>query len=265
MGQQMTSGEPRGATAGRRHGAQTLLAVAPALAASFVLSAALLASLPAAAATYKWVDENGVVHYTDRVPPEAINRGNVELNKQGVPVRKTEPALTPEQRRAKAAEDEKRRQQEKQQAEAERRDFALLASYTSENEIDLSRQRALATIEAVLTSSQAFHEQLTRRKAELEMQRAGYQGKPVPLALEREYQGVLIELDRQTELVKGKKSEYTATAARYDADRARWRELSAAGRTAPDAAGGASPAAAPVSPAAAAATKPSPSAPPPRK
>lgn len=255
----MTSGEPGGTAAGRRHGARAALAGAPALAASLAFGAALLAGFPAAAATYKWVDENGVVHYTDRVPPEAINRGNVELNKQGVPVRKTEPALTPEQRRAKATEDEKRRLQEKQQAEAERRDFALLASYTSENEIDLSRQRALATIEAVLTTSQAFHEQLSRRKADLEKQRAGYQGKPIPIALEREYQGVLTELDRQAELVKGKKAEYSATAARYDADRARWRELSAAGRTASELAP------APAAPAATAATKPAAPAAPSRK
>lgn len=258
----MTSRQRRAARTGWRAGARVVLDVAPAFAAPLVLGAALLAAFPAAAATYKWVDENGVVHYTDRVPPEALNRGNVELNKQGVPVRKTEPALTPEQRRAKAAEDEKRKQQEKQQADAERRDFALLASYTSETEIDLSRQRALATIEAVLTVSQSFHEQLTRRKAELEQQRAGYTGKPVPLALEREYQGVLTELDRQAELVKNKKAEYLATAARYDADRARWRELSAAGRTtAPESANGTG--TAPGAPAAA--SKSSPPAVPPRK
>lgn len=258
----MTSGKIGAAGTGWRAAARAVLDVAPTVAAPLALGAVLLAAFPAAAATYKWVDENGVVQYTDRVPPEALNRGNVELNKQGVPVRRTEPALTPEQRRAKAAEDEKRKQQEKQQAEAERRDFALLASYTSETEIDLSRQRALATIEAVLTVSQSFHEQLTRRKAELEKQRSGYAAKPVPLALEREYQGVLTELDRQTELVRNKKAEYLATATRYDADRARWRELSAAGRTTtPEPANGAGPA--PGAPSAAA--KSSPAAVPPRK
>ena len=190
-----------------------------------VVAAAWFGIDAVSAATYKWTDENGVVHYSDRVPPEAVNRGNVELNKQGVPVRKTDPALTGEQRRAKAAEDERRLQQEKLQAEAERRDFALRASYTSETEIDLARQRALATIEAVLDSAKAFHEQLGRRRIELEKQRAGYQGKAVPIALEREYQGVLTELDRQAGLIKAKQAEYAATAARYDADRARWREL----------------------------------------
>jgi hypothetical protein len=208
------------------------------------LAAALLvAGLGSAtAATYKWVDENGVVHYSDRVPPEAVNRGNVELNKQGVPVRKTDPALTAEQRRAKAAEDERRQQLEKQQADAERRDRALLASYTSESEIDLSRHRALATIEAVLASAQGYQEQLTRRKAELDAQR-GSRGQAASPAQEREYQGILAELAQQADLIKYKRAELAATGARYDADRARWRELSAAGRTAPVAAAGAAPAA----------------------
>ena len=37
-----------------------------------------------------------------RFRPEALNKGNVELDKQGVPVKKTDPALTPEQRKARA-------------------------------------------------------------------------------------------------------------------------------------------------------------------
>ena len=48
------------------------------------------------AATYKWVDEKGVIHYTDKMPPEEMNKGRIELNKQGVPVKATEPAPTPE-------------------------------------------------------------------------------------------------------------------------------------------------------------------------
>jgi hypothetical protein len=64
-------------------------------------SVVLLGAPRVQAATYKWTDEKGVVHYTDKIPPEALNKGNVELNKQGVTVKRTDPALTPEQRRAR--------------------------------------------------------------------------------------------------------------------------------------------------------------------
>jgi len=68
---------------------------------ALLVLAILIVSAPVARATlYKWVDDQGVVHYTDKMPPEAINKGNTELNKQGITIKKTEPALTPEQRRA---------------------------------------------------------------------------------------------------------------------------------------------------------------------
>ena len=46
---------------------------------------AVLAGAAANAETYKLTDEKGRVQYTDRVPPDAVNRGMVELNKQGMP------------------------------------------------------------------------------------------------------------------------------------------------------------------------------------
>jgi hypothetical protein len=98
-----------------------------------------------AAATYKWVDEKGVVHYTDKLPPDAVDKASTELSKQGVPVNKTDKALTPEQRRAKEQEAEKAKENARLQEEIARRDRALVASYTSEAEIDLARNRSLQT------------------------------------------------------------------------------------------------------------------------
>ena len=191
---------------------------------------------PASAATYKWVDDNGVVHYTDKMPPEAVNKGSVELSKQGVPVRKTEPALTPEQRRAREQEAERQAQAKKTHEETARRDRALLASYSSEPEIDLARNRTLATIDTAVQSANAYSEQLSRRRSELMAKKAGYGDKPVPPALQGELDSLNAEITRQTELIARKKSEAVSVAARYDADKQRWRELTAA-RAAAEAAG----------------------------
>jgi hypothetical protein len=191
-------------------------------------AAALTAPAPARAATYKWVDDKGVVHYTDKMPPEAVNKGSVELNTQGVPVKKTEPALTPEQRRAIEQEAERQRQAAKSQEELTRRDRALLASYSTEPEIDLARNRALATIDAAVQSAQAYNEQLSRRRADVMTRKASYGDKPVPPALVGELESVNTEIARQADLIARKKAEAVAVAARYDADKQRWRELTAA-------------------------------------
>ena len=126
-------------------------------------------SRPARAATYKWVDEKGVVHYTDKMPPEAVDKGNVELNKQGVPIKKTEPAPTPEQRRAKAQEEERAEAAREGSRRRSRAATARCCRRTrARAEIDLARNRSLQTIDNVMQSSQAYSEQLTKRKAELE-------------------------------------------------------------------------------------------------
>jgi hypothetical protein len=191
--------------------------------------ACVLCAVPnARAATYKWVDDQGIVHYTDKIPVEAVNKGNVELNKQGLPVKKNDPPLTAEQRRAKELEEERQKLALRQREEIERRDRALLNTYTTESEIDLARARALTTIDSQLVSAQAYTTQLTKRKLELEQKKSALNGKPVPAAMERELDTIDSELGKQSELVATKKKEATIITARYDADKQRWQELRAA-------------------------------------
>jgi len=220
--------------AGRSEGRQTAVARGaplPALVGTILLfgAALFLAALPARGATYKWVDDKGVVHYTDHMPPEAINKGSAQLNKQGVTVKQTEPAPTPEQRRAKEQEEARQKEIARQQDAAAKRDRALLSSYTSETEIDLARNRSLRTIESVVQSSKAYVEQLSRRKADLEAKRkTEFAQKPMPPTMERELETISVELAKQADLLALKQKETVAVNAKYDADKARWRELVAA-------------------------------------
>ena len=201
-----------------------------ALAMAAVLAAAVLLAPvgQARAAMYKWVDEKGVVHYTDKLPPEAVDKASVELNKQGVPIKKTDKALTSEQRRALEQEAENKKQTARQQEEVARRDRALLSSYSNEAEIDLARNRSLQTINSVVQSTLAFTEQLNKRKAEVEAKKVEFQGKPLEAALDRELESIDTELVRQSDLIAQKKRETEMVVAKYDADKQRWRELVAA-------------------------------------
>jgi hypothetical protein len=203
--------------------------------AGFALTGALLAFAlllagagEARAALYKWVDEKGVVHYTDKMPPEAVNKARVELNKQGVQVKKTDQALTPEQRQALEQEAERKREAARAEEEIARRDRALVSSYTSEAEIDLARNRSLQTINNVILSAQAFSEQLNKRKVDVEAKKAESEGKPVVAVLDRELESIDLELARQVDVIAQKKRETAAITAKYDADKQRWRDLVAA-------------------------------------
>jgi hypothetical protein len=209
----------------KRSVARGALAMSAAL---VIAAAAVTVAGKAGAAMYKWVDEKGVVHYTDKVPPEAVDKANVELNKQGIPVKKTDKALTPEQRRAIEQDAERQKLTARQQEEVARRDRALLSSYTSEAEIDLARNRSLQTINNVVQSTMAYSEQLTKRRAEAEAKRIEFQGKPIAASFDREIESIDAELVRQSELIALKKRETEQVTAKYDADKQRWRELVAA-------------------------------------
>ena len=182
---------------------------------------------PARAATYKWVDEKGVVHYTDKIPPEQVNKASTVLDKQARPLQKIEPPPTPEQRAAKEAEEERRKTLNKAMEEAARRDRALLQSFTSESEIELSKNRALATLDNQVISTQAYLAQLGKRKAEVEGRKKALGDKPVPETLERELTTIDAEMKKQEELIVQKKRESAQVSAKYDADYVRWRELKA--------------------------------------
>ena len=190
-----------------------------------VLAAALYAGVALAAGTYKWTDEQGVVHYSDKAPPETPTKGATVLDKQGRQVKKIEPPLTPEQLKAKTDEEERQRALAKAKDEQARKDRALMQSYTSESEIDIARGRAVSTIESQIKSAQAFSADLTRRQQTIAKQKASYGSKPIPIELERESAAVDSELSRQTILIRQKQEELVLATAKYDTTKQRWREI----------------------------------------
>ena len=199
------------------------------LLAGFLLILALTcaAARDAHGATYKWVDDKGIVHYSDKMPADAVNRAHVELDRQGVAFKKIDPALTAEQVRARAADVDRQRQEAKEQELFARRDKALLASYTREEDLDLARTRALTTIDGQMQSARVYAAALVKRQQELSDKKQSFGDKGAPPAIERELESVDSELAKTNALIDTKKQESLAVAARYDADKQRWRVLKA--------------------------------------
>ena len=100
-----------------------------------------LFSQSAAAAMYKWVDSKGVVHYSDRLP-ESSRTNPTRLSNSGVasPTNDGRPA-GPTDARLTGQEMEQQKAEAKRQLERQRQDSALLATYTNESEIEAARER----------------------------------------------------------------------------------------------------------------------------
>lgn len=189
------------------------------------LAAVAIVIAASAAGLYKWVDDKGVVHYSDQAPAETPANGTTMLDKQGRQVKKIEPPLTPEQLKAKAAEDERERALAKVKADQERQDKALMQSYSSEEEIDIAKARAISTLDSQMKSAQAYGVELARQQKVIAAKKASYGSQPIPIELERESAAVDSELSRQTILVRQKQDELGRAEAKYDTIKQRWHEI----------------------------------------
>jgi hypothetical protein len=180
---------------------------------------------------YKWVDEQGVTHYGQSIPPEYQDQAAAELNRSGMTVRKIDAASTPEERRALEEKLEREREEKKRLAEQARKDRALVNTYGSANEIDAARDRNLALPTQALRTLEPRLKKAQARVAKLEAQRDEQTtaGKPVSQYLledieaeKREVQSIRSDMDRHAAMI-------ATIRTRYEGDRKRFIELTETG------------------------------------
>lgn len=187
------------------------------LIAGIVLCAAF--STNADAKLYKWVDDNGVTHYSETMPPQYANRNRVQLNEQGREVKeddkKADKAGGPPTPEEQAAIDQRRK------------DKALLDTYSNEGEIDLARDRNLQQANIRINS-------INLRLQSAQSSLAGHQketdqftksGKKIPESLKSDLSDDHDKIDRLQGQLNQAQKDADAIKARYDADKARYHEL----------------------------------------
>lgn len=120
---------------------------------------------------YKWVDENGVLHYGDSIPARYAELPKEVLNEHGVTVENLEGKKTPEQIEAERIERERVAAIEIQR----RADVALLATYLSVEEILMHRDRRVELFQAQSRVTELYLRNLERRMAKLRNEASDFQ------------------------------------------------------------------------------------------
>jgi hypothetical protein len=195
------------------------------------LSLSSLAAAPALGQyMYKCKDARGKTYYTQMPPPECLGRETQELSKSGAVVRKDEPVkgITPEQQAARAADLKKKQEADEKAKEERRKNLALLNTYASEKDIDDARGNAVKEAEAAIKETEKRIAGAQQRRKELDQEKEFYVKKPMPLKLRQDIGNVDIEIKNQTELLDAKKKEISIINAKYDEDKRRYVELTAA-------------------------------------
>lgn len=195
--------------------AQTLIAAA------FIAFAASPAH-----ALYKCKDEKGKTYYTDRPPAACLGKEMEELSKQGSVVRKREAALTPEQLAAREAEEKRKKEAELAAKEEQRMNRALLNTYSSEQDIESSRQRALKQVEQASSEIKKRIDLANARAKKLASEKEFYQKKPMPKKLQDDIKNNEIDLKVQQGALEAKQKEISEINAKYDEDKRRYLKLS---------------------------------------
>ena len=187
-----------------------------------LLALILLVALPVSAKTYKWVDDKGVTHMGDTIPPEYANKDRQELNKSGVVVKRQE-VPTADERRAKEAESARARNEESSARDQKLHDKSLTDTYSNVEEIELSRKRNIGQVDARINSIDSQLKTATDNLASLKKDAASRS--KVPASLQEDIREAQERVDRMLLDLQKYKEEKQAVNARYDADKARFREL----------------------------------------
>jgi hypothetical protein len=131
---------------------------------------------------YRWVDDEGNVHFTDRMPAEQVDKGRTELNEQGLTIDQVAPAKTPEERARDAELERLRREQQRLREKQEAEDRVLLRTFHSVDDIALARDGKLAAVDVLIRVSERNNKLLKAKLAEEEKRAANLEraGKPIP-------------------------------------------------------------------------------------
>lgn len=191
---------------------------------SVLMVALLLTAATADAAMYRWVDSNGRVHYGDTLPSTYQKSGAAEMNKQGSVIRRTQSEAERKAEAEHLAEQKRIQEEEQKQAQLDR---ALTATYTSEAEIDLARDRALEHHKLAIKGAEIRAKAVESNLGELNARVAAIQksGRPVaPNLKEQVAQAANERLELKRTILTNEEA-MVKVRERYEADKERFRAL----------------------------------------
>jgi hypothetical protein len=205
----------------RRH-LSVLLLAAVAAAASALLAAPAKDTKHGGVA-YRWVDEHGVVHYGDNIPPQYASQERTLLNADGIEVSHTDAQKSPEQ----AAAAEKARQDVLKQRQ---HDSFLVSTYTSVKDIESLRDLRLDQLQGQRAASAQYVESLRARLGTLQVRALSYQpytgaARRMPDDVAENLVRTLNEVRQQTAALAATSEQEKELRRQFDADIQRYREL----------------------------------------
>ena len=163
----------------------------------------------------KWKDDKGITHYGDKIPPQYSNRESSLINKQGITVQQNKPSVQHDE----AAEQAK--------LEQDKKDKALLGTFTNADEIDLTRDRNLEPDLIALKSLQQDRAASQKKLDKINASAATFTKtkKPVPADIVNNINANKDELAKIDQRINDRQQAIAAIRKRFEEDKKRYLTL----------------------------------------
>ncbi|QIK36811.1 DUF4124 domain-containing protein [Caldichromatium japonicum] len=145
---------------------------------------------------YRWVDDQGEIHYTDQLPPEHAGKARARLSEEGIAVEFKPKEPSPEERERAKELERQRAEEERRKAERLAEDRRLVQTYRTLEDLDLARNGQIAIIEAIIQVKRDQIRTLTHTLLRLDGERQSFQAinQPLPPALSEQIASNLARL-----------------------------------------------------------------------
>jgi hypothetical protein len=187
-----------------------------------------------AGSLYKWIDENGQIRYSDRLPAAQVKKKHHQLNSQGMVLSTKEAAKSEAELAADAAAKLKLEEEEAIQAkldeEQNKKDQVLLLTFSNEKELGMARNDRVEVLDSVIhlisksiTTTQQTLDELQTRADENYLSK----GREVPGGLAQKIEHFSRKKESRSAQLDSKMLEKEKINEQYEIDLARYRLLKA--------------------------------------
>ncbi|MEE9326054.1 MAG: DUF4124 domain-containing protein [Cocleimonas sp.] len=199
---------------------------------AILLGTLIVMSLSVQAGLYRWVDDAGNVHFSDKVPAAASKKSHAELNKQGDITKAIDPEAVIQSNRDMALYDENLKKQFlldqiKKEAEAviKKRDEYLLSTYENKGELVHSFETKIKMLNGSAKIIEAQNVVLNKKVIKLEKSKSNIKSKNSILNIDVKIVDIHTTIEQYKQALKDNNEQVTKLTMNYQEDLTRYMDL----------------------------------------
>lgn len=176
---------------------------------------------------YRWVDENGKVHYSDQLPPEQSKQGHEILSDEGRKLKEVAPEKSREQLLKERREQAKIDQEEERRRIIRERDEMLLRTFTTVEDLDRVINDRITVLNSIIHLTEFKLEKLQAQLDKTKQRKISYikAGKSVPEQVEKNIVEYQLQISNNEGLIQRNERRKELITQKFELDRKRYLEL----------------------------------------